>query len=400
MIKIEDLLPHVANTVVRNYHRTKDLGVLSGKMGIALFLFNYAEYSGDVNYKEIAIKILIDSVEQLNDGYSLPTYCSGIAGMCWGIEHLNSKNLIDIDIDELVSPLDSYFHEEMKKEIVNENYDFLHGALGYGFYFLNRIKHTKKHQLSILYLNHIEELIFDLNELAIREDNFIKWESVLDRKTGQKGFNLSFSHGISSVIYFLHSALSFTNNKSLVLELLDGSTNYLLSLQADDFSKISKFPSWVNPNEEVAYNSRIAWCYGDIGIGLALTYAGKSLNRSHLKKVGLDVLLHVAKRYKHNDSLVVDSGFCHGSFGNAYIFNCLNKKYKKTVFQESMEFWLEDGLQRYTGNKHMPFKQFDWIQGEYVQNISLLEGLSGIGLVMIDFLSDSENTWDECLMLR
>src|SRR5690606_1218930 len=115
-------------------------------------------------------------------------------------------------------------------------------------------------------------------------------------ETKEKGYNLGLSHGIPSIISFLSLLNGYEDFKAKADQTLRRAITYILSLRNDDINAFSLFPSWIIPNEETIYDSRLAWCYGDLGIGIALWNASKSLNDSKLKITAQDILVHSAKR--------------------------------------------------------------------------------------------------------
>ena len=188
--------------------------------------------------------------------------------------------------------------------------------------------------------------------------------------------------------------------KEKVARLTQGAIRYIKRHQKDEGYGISLFPSWLESGVPAIYNGRLAWCYGDIGIGKAHEWASEVLVEEALKKDAKEILLIKSKLRNPDITLVNDAGYCHGSFGNAHIFYQLWKKYGNTMYQEAADFWLEDGFSRRFDDDKKPYQQWDSRDRLWHFDLNLLEGISGIGLTIIDFLSEKENTWDECLMLR
>ena len=108
------------------------------------------------------------------------------------------------------------------------------------------------------------------------------------------------------------------------------------------------------------------------------------------------------QRKSNEDTSVRDAGVCHGSFGNAQIFNYLYQETNNTIFKNAAIYWINRGLKMaihkdgYAGYKQCIGVGED---EKWSPEISLLEGVAGIGLTIIDYLTDYENRWDECLMI-
>ena len=396
--QIEKQIRALAAISHSRHQEIEHIGTLSGRSGIALFQFYCAQYFDEDRYADYGVEIISSCMDALNESYSFPTYCNGIAGFGWTLQHLAENEFIELDLEGLLPPFDDYLNAQMDFDLADGNYDFLHGASGYAFYFLKRYKNSEG-AIKERYKGYLEKFIFGLGTLAIRENNDIKWESVIDLKEGSKGFNLSLSHGISSIIYILSKIKSEGIAVGLSTELLKGATSFLLQQETTTKNTVSLFPSWTAPNKKPSYNSRIAWCYGDIGIGKALGYASDALNDELLKQKSVATLQHAAKRMEPDTTFVVDAGFCHGSFGNANIFQKLYESCKEPLFKKATEFWIKDGMERHTGEKSKPFMQWRVPDNEWVLELNLLEGISGIGLSLIDHISKENSSWDECLML-
>lgn len=403
MIKRELLnqkLSQIHQIIKENYQSEVDVGVLGGLSGLALFEFYYSKYLDVEEPSDFGVEIISSCISKINDGYGMPTFCSGIAGFGWVLDHLNEKEFIELDNDFLFDPIDSYLYEIMCSELKNGNYDFLHGAVGIGFYFLKRFKSTFSDRLRNRYKENILQLVNTLNGLSEKENGKYKWESVLDIEKGTRGYNLSLSHGISSILNFLSRLYQEEEFQSLVLPMLEGSVKYIHSFKSDSSQNLSLFPSWITKTAPIEYQSRISWCYGDLGIGISLLKAAKSIGDDNLKIEAIEILKHAAKRRTIDETRIIDAGFCHGSYGNAQIFNRIYKETRLPIFRETAHYWIQDGLDKAVHEDgYAGYKQWGGEDQTWKSELALLEGIAGIGLSIIDFLDEEENSWDECLML-
>jgi lantibiotic modifying enzyme len=279
-------------------------------------------------------------------------------------------------------------------DIEKGNYDFLHGAVGNGTYFLNRL--NKKESK-----DYLKELIDHLDKISHKKGgDKIAWESVLDHEKGTKGYNLSLSHGISSIIAFLAKMLEKEIYIEKVSSLLNGAINYLLSHALDTEKYSSNFPSWIS-DDYPAGSSRLAWCYGDLGIGIALWQAARAAGNKEWEQKAFDVLLHTTNRRDLKENAVIDAGLCHGAAGIAHIYNRMYHYTGRNIFRESTLYWLDHTLKMavYTdgcaGYKAWHTEKY----GGWVAESGLLEGVAGIGLMLVSIVSDIEPKWDRCLFL-
>jgi lantibiotic biosynthesis protein len=149
-------------------------------------------------------------------------------------------------------------------------------------------------------------------------------------------------------------------------------------------------------------SSRLGWCYGDPGIASSIWQAGKALKNEEWKNEAIEIMLHASLRKELKINGVMDAGICHGTAGIAHIFNRFYWETKMPVFKEAANYWIEETLKMayhkdgLAGYKAWQGKERGW-QNEY----GLLEGVAGIGLVLLGFLTDDINdlSWDRCLLL-
>ncbi len=396
---LEGKLKEISTILQKEYKNNENIGVLSGISGIALFHFYYSKYLDTNDQADIGVDMLEEAINRINEGYQYPTYCTGIAGAGWVFEHLSEADFMDSDNDELLADLDDYLSGVMNYDMQQGNYDFLHAGIGYAYYFLKRYQNTKNEELKERYKTYLNKMISDLESTAQRDGGDFKWESTLDIETGMRGFNLSLSHGMSSIVIFLAKLHRIEAFKNSVAPLLKGAINFMRKHENKEKVGHSYYPSWItDPPKEGG--GRLAWCYGDLGIGLAFWYASKTLQDDELKAKALKILNNSVGRQTDEETGVMDAGVCHGSYGNAQVFNRLYKETNDPVFKKAASHWIDHGLKlaiHEDGNAG--YKQWNGKDKDWEARVSLLEGVAGIGLAIIDYLSDFESHWDECLMI-
>ncbi|GAA4275923.1 lanthionine synthetase C family protein [Aquimarina mytili] len=397
--ELEKQLVTIHSILRDHYAENSEVGVLSGISGISLFHFYYSKYlETDVHF-DTGIEVLSESVHRINNGYNFPTYCTGIAGAGWVFDHLVEEDFVDLDTDELLSDLDEYLYGIMMSNIKEGNYDFLHGAIGYGYYFLKRYRNTKSDVLKERYVEYLLSLVSVLEQISENDKEGIKWPQVVHKKTEAQEYNFGLSHGISGIINFLSRLHQYEEFKNAVETLLKGGTAYLVRFENPDSTAFSLFPNNVTDTTR-GVDSRLAWCYGDLGIGLSLRLAAKALKDDELYQTSIRVLKHATQRKTIEQSLVKDAGLCHGSYGNAQIFGRLYRETNDEVFKEAATHWIEQGLAMATfEDGYAGYKAWQGKENEWKNETNFLTGVAGIGLAILFYLSDVEVTWDECLMI-
>ena len=340
-VKQEAILTEISKNIHFQYKNKSNIGLLSGISGCAIFQFYYSKYTNVDTYSEMGIEIITHCIDEINKGYSIPTYADGIAGTGWAIQHLNNNGFIDINCDELLQQFDEYLYNQMKLDSFNRNYDFLHGAIGYGFFFLSRYKNTRDQNLKSRYENYLFQLLVSLEKSALYSGEFVKWKSILSPKDGTTGYNFGLSHGIPSIVGFLSRLSTFKVFTQKSQKLINGSISYLLSHKNKGKGGKSLFPSWIMEDKIPEYDSRLAWCYGDLGVGISLLHASNILKSQSLEAESWNILEQTSNRKDIKNTEVLDAAICHGSFGNAQIYKRLVQKKTNPLFELCFEIKLE-----------------------------------------------------------
>lgn len=368
-----------------------------GNTGAAMLLYYYWLYSKDDKYLEKGNSFIMKNFElSESSNSSLHSLCSGTAGFRWAVNHLIESGFIEGDSNELFIESDPFLHLVMEMDIKQGRYDFLHNALGIGLYFLNRHNYES--------ISYVESLILGLEKTAEVDGDGIKWRALHkpSETTGKEVYNLSLSHGMASIIAFLGKAHSYEIAVDKTKDLLCRAISYVLSQKLDVPVSGSFFPSVVFVQEEQSFRgTRLAWCYGDLGLGYTLWHASKIIQNAEWEQVAIDVLLHTTTRKDPVKELVIDAGICHGASGISHIYNRLYQHTGIERFKEAAIYWLEDTLNKAVFTDGLAgYKAWHTrLHGGWKNEAGLLEGVSGIGLVLLAAVSEIEPKWDECLLL-
>jgi len=380
----------ICNLETKNDH----LGVLNGKGGLILYHAYMSRYRNPQKHLNHITRLINEAVENVNSGYSQFSFCSGISGFAWTLLQLEKIKILKNDEIVFLKEIDNYLISRMNGCLSEKYYDYLHGAIGIGMYFL------KKSMIDDYYKNTVSDLIEKLEIISINNtENYTYWETEIDKEKNLTGVNLSLSHGISSIIIFLCDVYNSGIQIEKTEKLVRLSVQFLLTQRRDIHNYDSIFPS-TNYDLLSEDKSRLAWCYGDIGNGLALYKASNTFDRKDWNEVALNILLHSSKRRDLMTESIYDAGFCHGTSGLLYIFKKLYNETKREEFKEAMNFWLNETMKMayhekgFAGYKVWMGEKY----GGWKPDSSLLEGISGIGLVFLSFLIPFSD-WDECLLL-
>jgi len=379
-----------------NSELSGNIGLHAGTSGVALFLAYYDRIIlGKKQASQRVMDILEHNIKSIDSGNRQHTICSGISGFGWLCEHLRKMGMLTKEDIEFMDNIDPFLSQVMMANIQQGKYDFLHGALGVAAYFTSCFDKKEVPE-------YLEKLLAELEKSGIHcENDAIKWESVLNAKTGKKGYNISLSHGISSIAAFLIQLHQLNFNKERVEKLLRHTINFILDQIIYAEGVISYFPSYSKDSGLESPYSRLGWCYGDLGIAHILWQASIVLSNKDLENTALKILLHNCSRRDLQMNFINDAGLCHGSSGVAHIFWNLLQNTGIQEFKEVTDYWFhvtirmakyDDGLAGYKVWR----KDED---GGPVQSDNFIEGISGIGLFLLSYIKSEETAWDNCLML-
>jgi lantibiotic modifying enzyme len=391
---LEEKLIEFADYLKRN--QNDQINLISGSSGEVLFLGYFSRYFKDETFAGMHDR-LDTIVNSINSGELYPTFAGGIAGIMWLLEHLTKEEFIDFDLDDMYADTDEYLNECMIYMIKDNHYDYLHGALGIANYFLNR--DTPKTN------SYLDEFIRVLSANAIEDiqQKTVTFKSIITN-TGKPfpAVNFSLSHGMASLLYFLQKSLLRTDlKKKETYQLISGVQNYYFQNQNESSFYNARFPSWIGEPENTEKNSRMAWCYGDVGIGMTFLNYGINHRDTKLTDYGIETLMRASHRRDPEKESIMDAGICHGSSGISMVYEKAYQLTKKKEFLETADYWLDMAL---TQSTHVTgicgYKAYFGVERGYINEAGLLEGISGIGLSFLTKLDGNLCNWKKAFMIN
>ncbi len=169
---------------------------------------------------------------------------------------------------------------------------------------------------------------------------------------------------------------------------------------AHDTAGTSRFPGLIYADRPAA-PSRLAWCYGDLAVAVALFAAAQARAHDGWRQLAVDVAAQAALRGL-TSSKVKDSGLCHGAFGVAHLLNRLYQGTGDHRLREGALRWFREGLALERPGEAIagfPAWRVDRAAGgSWTPDASLLTGAAGTALALLAGISVVEPTWDRILM--
>jgi len=386
MKDIVSIIKQISETI-ENADISKMWNGLEGKLGCSLFCFVMFQEFEDERFKTVGIHLLDKEVAEYNSMRGVyETFWSGFSGLFWLINFLlRSKSIKnDYDINLFDSTLLQFANRVMKKKN-----DYLNGSIGI---FFSLISSTNKVSY---YATQFVNLLSD-NKIKKGNNKFCWVQDALHSNQ----YNLSLSHGMSSIVIMLSKIHQKGIEQEKCAELIEGAVNYILAQKLPQGNYNSIFGNYALESMEKPHSSRLAWCYGDLGIAVALWSAAQALGRKDWESEAKSILLHASQRRDLKDNYVMDACFCHGTSGIAHVFNRMWRETGMDECKHAAAYWIEQTLDMAKFTDGLAgYKTWQGGVLGYETRYGLLEGIAGIGLVLLSYYYEIEPTWDECLLL-
>ena len=262
--------------------------------------------------------------------------------------------------------------------------DFLHGSIGLGAYLLDRYQYSAS---KMLIFDSLTALIHKLNDCA------------------KDSRNLGMAHGICAYIIFL-IRYDLLFKRSDVRMMIVSCVDTLLSFKKskDDLAKgAGFFPSIVEDIEKIDFNIPLGWCYGDLTVCITLLKAGIYLDKQVYKDIASEVVTNTISRNTTDTAFIRDASFCHGSVGivKGYLqLRDINNS--QDYLSETIDNWVEKtielcyhsggigGYKKFCGTEILNGIESD----KYDSIVGMLDGTSGVGLVLTDYLYKNNINWE------
>jgi hypothetical protein len=404
-----------------------------GRAGIAI-LYAYLATLGRsderlrLSYEQAALACLEYAMDVVNDHPMTESLYAGFSGVAWVAEFLarmdstgtGSPEQLDTagDVDANRS-IDDLLLGLVSRSPWRRKYELMDGLVGLGVYALERLPRASAYPLLYAVVDRLEEV-------AHTEGDETSWLTPADllppdlRERAPGGlYNLGMAHGAPALVALFANYLFCDIAVDRVRPLLTGTVTWLLRQRILRGTKRT-FPYVVIPERPgVAPRTtragdaepmidqgpaRLAWCYGDPAIAVALWLAGSADENPAWLDTARALALDSLER-SPEESGVTDTMFCHGSAGLAHLYNRLYHFTGEAALRDAAVAWFE-----WTLDARIPDPDAG-IAGFHASGLAedgtptklaspgFLEGAAGTALALAAACSDHEPRWDRVLLL-
>jgi hypothetical protein len=381
--------------------RGTDPSLAGGIAGLAVFYSYLAESRRERGDEKIALRLLDQASEAVAATRMSPDLFGGFTGIAWAMAHLE-RRLQEIDS---VEAIDEALQRHLGQAPWRREYDVVSGLVGFAVYALERF--PRKSAIACL-----ELIVEHLASIAQRSAAGVTWFTPPEllpphqlEQCPNGHYNLGLAHGVPGVIALLAPVCAISDNRLRSLRkkarpLLDRAVAWLLAQQPPN--REANFPPYVGRGV-LPRRGRVAWCYGDLGIAVALLLAARSVRNRVWERAALEIARRAASR-RTDEAGIVDCGLCHGAAGVGHLFNRLFQATGEESFADAACFWFERVLEmREPGRGVRGFfaVRIDPKTGSRraVAEVGMLEGAAGVGLALLAASTSIEPQWDRLLLV-
>ena len=337
-------------------------------------------------------RALSSAITKLGDNHA-PGLYGGAARVAFAVGHLSAGDDADLACEMIERSLLRFLGQP------TESYDLITGLVGIAVPVLQRIADGKPSPSS----EPLARGILDqLERLARPMTTGLAWHTPAEqlpdwqRKQAPDGyFNLGLAHGVPGVVAILARYLAAGVDVPRTRVLLDGAVAYLRSVAGPIPG--NRYAAWLPAYP--GWTSRVAWCYGDLGVAVALMSAATATGRDDWRRDALELARGMADRTLES-SLVVDAALCHGATGVGHLFNRLAQATGDAELAKAADTWFARALamRRADGVAGFPRALYTEGQLSYEPSADLLNGTIGVALALHAAISPIEPAWDQILL--
>jgi hypothetical protein len=365
-----------------------------GAAGTALFFAYLAGAQEDRGHEEHAGRFLEWAQEEVAEGripFGAGLY-QGFTGVAWVVEHVTG---------DAQDAIDEHMATYLRRSPWAEDYDLISGLAGFAIWALEALPRPGAAECLRLVCERLVEYATPPPDGKGRT----WWTPPRllpshQREVFPDGYeNFGLAHGFPAVIGVLAQAVaSGALDEPLAARCL--------AAAHDGFARLmavvrpaggSRYPTTIDARRYLD-DSRLGWCYGDPGVGAALTVASQVLDEPGWRAEAEAIALACARRDVATAG-VVDPGICHGSAGLVLMFRRFHERFGHPELLEAARHWARVTLDF----RRAPTEFFSgwsaYSPDGYRAAREWLTGATGVAMTLLTALTGTSPEWDRTLLL-
>jgi lantibiotic biosynthesis protein len=271
-------------------------------------------------------------------------------------------------------------------------FDIISGLSGIGLYLISRDR-VEDDGADLLTL-----VIDTTSDLVLAGPPFKRWFTPVTH-TGPGlvehfpygNYNCGTAHGISGLLAF-HALCRLTGLQHAKLDGAIHESASWLSAHAEPVpTGGAEWPIAVDiDGRSPGTENQPAWCYGTVGVCRSLLLAAQALADDTLRRLALSGMSSVTQRARMNPPIQIPT-FCHGLAGLIQISHRIASEGHSSLPEKVG--WVEDMISLYEPDSILGYRDTG-PGGVRADRPGLLQGMSGILLVMLSLISPCDPEWD------
>jgi len=344
---IASRLQHIANVLLLNASFIDNLGLLNGKLGIAIYFYHHARYTGNEMYEVKAGELIDEIYNEIHQNTSV-NYADGLSGFGAGIEYMVKNGFIEANTDEVLEEIDKQIYYSVCH--VPNRIDLCNGITGCGKYYTARLCNTFNNQETNVTALNMEHLSCIIDSLDKTYDTYFDLLSVID---------------------FLSEAYPLNVNHAKAKQYLDYATDKLETMLYED-QHFGIYPAMFNP----------------LSASATLMQASEKTG----KKAYRDRAIHFLNTYEESFRQFLDGDLHNlksGSLKWSLLYDYLSVQTGNNIYRQHSNEWLNHALA----------EDSDALAGFHVEkhnnvlSMGILHGYAGIGLALLTLVDKGSNDW-------
>ena len=187
-INIGNRNQRIINVLLLNASFIDNLGLMHGKMGIAIYFFHLARETKNQIYEDYAGELIDEIYEEITTTTPLD-FENGLAGIGWGIEYLVQNGFIEADTNEVLEDFDKRLQPSQEQF---QGIGLLNGLTGLGAYYLKRVLKPASTDEEVPTLINKQMLAHLIDALELQIDS----EGAINLIQGTKTFSLTWDYPV------------------------------------------------------------------------------------------------------------------------------------------------------------------------------------------------------------